>query len=329
MRLTTIRLLTIVLTLYLAAPAWATNVGGRAPHSGKTSRIDRGPNGTKSYYRRGGVQAIKLHVVRTKSGAVRRLNQTRKVAEVVTDSKGLDRYLNHVSKNTVELIYNPHGSSNGHMLVRAGSKVYELGNTRSANARSFSSLASGRSGMVGAVYRVNPEQIPAIQQRLQTWVDGARNNNFPVFDGYGKPINLKPQTGFFAKGYVVSSKGKRRFRANGNVNAKLVQIPGAQALLQSKGGKISFPVLAQKKDGTIKVDTLTCTSFVIRALAETAPQLKLGTLGDFSQRFARSAIVKLVRGKAPVTPDLVTVYNNRPGASDIRLMASEIGKSGK
>jgi len=272
---------------------------------------------------------FKLTESRSRSGTVRRLAVPRQVAEVVTSRRGLRRYLNHIGSNTVELVYNQHSSEYGHMLVRAGRQVYEFRNVKSAHAGAFSSKVSGWKGSVGMVYRVDPAKLPEIQQQLGVLVQATQSFNLPPFDSYGKPVRLRPVQGSAAGGqgvetFMIDMPGKGEYRASGAVRARRVTVDNKLHLETTSGLRV--PVVAQGKDGSLSVDTMTCTSFPIQTLSRLVPVLGFGGLSSYAQRYAKSAVTNLVRGDTPAVPHLVTVYTGRRGRLDVRQQVNDIGK---
>ncbi len=240
-----------------------------------------------------------------------RLREPRRTAQVDTKRESLRQYLdsrdsqgNTIGNSTIELIYNPHASQFGHMLMRVGTQLFDLGNTRSAGDRDYASRLSGWSDLVGMVYQVDPQGIPRLKEKLSNLVSGVNLNNLPTFDAYGSPVTAKPSP---YGGYDIQESGMQ-FCASGRVNARLVKIDNRN-YLKARDRDLLWPVDSVSADGTIRYSSLNCTNFLTSHLREFAGEL--GLTNPPSGGAATAFTSTYVRGNPAKAPDLITVYTSQ------------------
>jgi len=89
--------------------------------------------------------------------------------------------------NSVEIIYRPSPSEPGHIHVRAGDKLFDLGNVRFARAGQFTTSGSvlNREEAYGFVLPASAAQIRRLQEIYTDKVGRVRNGQLP-FDEYGR-----------------------------------------------------------------------------------------------------------------------------------------------
>lgn len=99
---------------------------------------------------------------------VRRHVRGRPVLEMKSSSQPtLNTYAQSFLSDTVEVMFKPDASQYGHILVRAGDYIYDLGNVRFARARPFMQTMSSEWGEVyGFLFKSNPQDIATVKQIL-------------------------------------------------------------------------------------------------------------------------------------------------------------------
>jgi|GEM_PF-6100696 hypothetical protein len=249
-------------------------------------------------------QASNIHMDKREDRRGRTTNiAPRQASEVLSSKRGLRRYLAFVGKSTVELIYKDN-SSNGHLMIRAGTELYEFNGKGSARKMPFIRKLRGESEWVGMVYEVDHAQLGAIQTELAAQVTNTVNHYLPPFDGGGRPTRLERQL----VGFTVASTAKDKVATKRKVDATLLRI-GDSHYLQTPLG---YKVPARIKGDLVEVDSLNCTSFPILTLARLLPGRGFDQLHKYTQTRATNAVSNIVRGTTKAMPDLVTVYRTTP-----------------
>lgn len=73
--------------------------------------------------------------------------------------------------DTVEILFQPHASSFGHVLVRIGQQVYDMPNAMGARSQSFDSMLRWiHSPMYGFVFDSTPERVAELDRAFKSFI---------------------------------------------------------------------------------------------------------------------------------------------------------------